>query len=154
MVRPYCRNSGLCSGLLTSFGGTRQIYSEGRTFAGLAVDPDIAAALLDNAIHGREAQASSLRTLSGKKWLEDVRLRFRVHARTGVADGKHDVFAGRHWSVETRIAFVERGVGSFDGESSALRHGVARIDCEVHDDLLDLAGVGFHRANVGARDHN
>ena len=33
------------------------------------------------------------------------------------------------------------------------RHGVARVDRQVHDDLLDLAGIGLDRASR-ARDHH
>ena len=40
-------------------------------------------------------------------------------------------------------------------DSSAARHGIARIDDEIHDDLLDLCGIGLYFADtfVGVRDH-
>ena len=33
-------------------------------------------------------------------------------------------------------------------------HRIAGIDRQVHDDLLDLAGIGLDRAKVRARDHD
>ena len=35
-------------------------------------------------------------------------------------------------------------IGSADGQDAALRHGVARIHRQVHNHLLDLAGVHAH----------
>ena len=34
-------------------------------------------------------------------------------------------------------------------------HGISRIEREIHDDLLDLSGIGFHRAEMigGSREH-
>ena len=43
-------------------------------------------------------------------------------------------------------------VGRLDGQSPAIRHGILGIDREVGDDLLDLRGVGPHRARR-ARHH-
>jgi hypothetical protein len=36
----------------------------------------------------------------------------------------------------------------------AMRHGIAGVDRQVHDDLLDLSGIGFDRADVRARNHD
>ena len=52
------------------------------------------------------------------------------------------------------VVRVERDVGGLDGQLSAVRHGVAGIDRQVHDDLLDLSGIGFDRADVRARNHD
>ena len=65
--------------------------------------------------------------LGSEEGLEDAGLDFGGHARAGVGDGQEDAILGH------------RGA---DGDGSAGRHGVARIDDEVHDDLLDLAGIG------------
>src|SRR5262249_17468787 len=53
--------------------------------------------------------------------------------------------------VAAGIAFVEHDIGGFDGEDSAFRHGVAGVDHQVHEDLLDLAGVGADGAKVGGQ---
>ena len=44
--------------------------------------------------------------------------------------------------MDARKVFVQRDVGGFDGELAALRHGVASVDRQVHDDLVDLARIG------------
>ena len=51
-------------------------------------------------------------------------------------------------------SFVERDVGGFDSEFATLRHGVAGVDGEVHDDLIDLAGIGVDGAEGGAGNHD
>ncbi len=38
---------------------------------------------------------------------------------------------------------------SFENELTAARHGVARIHRQVHHDLIELAGVGFHHRRPG-----
>jgi len=38
---------------------------------------------------------------------------------------------------------VENDVGGLNGERAALRHRIAGVDSEVHDHLLNLAGVGL-----------
>jgi hypothetical protein len=45
-----------------------------------------------------------------------------------------------------------RGVG-LDGQGAALGHGVARVDRQVDDDLLELALVRLHRAQVATVHH-
>ena len=51
-----------------------------------------------------------------------------------------------------RAKFSSSGdVGGFDGEFAALRHGVAGIHGQVHDDLIDLAGIGADRAQYEGR---
>ena len=39
------------------------------------------------------------------------------------------------------MAAIRRGIAGFDRQAPALGHRVARVDDEVHDDLLDLSGV-------------
>jgi hypothetical protein len=61
-----------------------------------------------------------------------------------------------------RIRLVEDDVGGLHRELAAPRHGIPRVDDEVHDDLLDVARIGAHPAewlrgerheiHVGAKD--
>ena len=74
---------------------SRKIGAESSAALRLAVDEDKAAALLHDAVHRGEAQAGALGALGGEERLEDARLGFAVHADAGVADGEHDVVAGR-----------------------------------------------------------
>ena len=127
----------------------RQIDPECGSLAGLAVDPDVAAALLDDAVHRGQPQAGSLALLlGGEERLEDPRLRDSVHAEAGVADGEVDVRPGLHAHVAGRMLFVEIHVGCLDGELASVGHGIAGVHHQIHEDLLDLAWVGPHHAEV------
>src|SRR5216683_7469337 len=67
----------------------REIDLERRSVSGLAIDPDAAAALLDDPEDGRQAQPGPLaRVLRGEERLEDPRLDRGVHAVSRVADGE------------------------------------------------------------------
>ena len=50
------------------------------------------------------------------------------------------------------VRLVELDVGGLDGELAAVGHGVAGVDRQVHQHLLDLARVGVDHAEVG-REH-
>src|SRR4051794_37805332 len=46
------------------------------------------------------------------------------------------------------ITLVEFDVCRFHSKFSATRHCIARVHCEVHDDLFHLPWVGFHATNT------
>src|SRR2546423_7609545 len=48
--------------------------------------------------------------------------------------------------MAARIGEVEFDVRGCDGELAAIGHGIAGVDGEVHEHLLDLAGVSFDLA--------
>ena len=50
--------------------------------------------------------------------------------------------------MRSGVVRVQLDVGGLDGQLAALRHRVAGVDRQVHDDLLDLAGIGFDRAEL------
>ena len=71
--------------------------------------------------------------------------RRRVHADAGVGHREHDVRArARRPRWLAAYVVVELDVARLDGELAAARHRVARVDDEVHDHLLELAGIGQH----------
>ena len=47
------------------------------------------------------------------------------------------------------IAFVEIRVGRFHEDAPTTRHGIAGVDRQVHEDLVDLARIRQH--GTGAR---
>ena len=111
----------------------------------LAVDPHAAAALLDDPVDRREAEARAVpERLRGEERLEDVRERLGVHADAGVADGEHHVRADDGVGVLGDVLLVELDVRRVDREQPAVGHRVARVDGEVHEDLLELVRVGEH----------
>ena len=52
--------------------------------------------------------------------------------------------AGLNLEVFPGIGPVERHIAGFDGQFTAARHGIVRVDGQVEDHLLKLAGVGPH----------
>jgi hypothetical protein len=122
--------------------GPREVDLERGAVPRLAVHADVTAALLHDAEHRRQAQSRAFaHGLRREEGLEDPPARRRVHAGARVADRDHDVVARRHADVGARVRRVELHVRRLDRELSPLRHGVARVHREVHDDLLDLPWV-------------
>ena len=81
--------------------------------------------------------------------------------RTGRPSREHDpVDAQRTHREEVQDADVEVADDQpdavlaehpgLDPQGAARRHRVARVDREVHDHLLELAGIGAHRPEVTA----
>ena len=84
--------------------------------------------------------------LGGEERLEQPRLHFVGHAAAVVGDCDHDVFARRNFAATAEVAARPERIsrhGSLDREAAALRHGVARVDREIENDLGELAGIGF-----------
>ena len=50
------------------------------------------------------------------------------------------------------VGFIEFDIAGFDGELPALGHRVSGVHGEIHDHLLDLARVHFHRTGALAED--
>nr|GEU28229.1 hypothetical protein [Tanacetum cinerariifolium] len=120
----------------------RQVQLDGRALAHLAVDLDVAARLLDQAIHHRQAEAGALAfRLGGKERFERLRQHLCRHAAARVADGNHDVLAGRDVGMALAVRAVEQGIVDFDGEPAGAFHGVARIDGQVQDRVFHLGHV-------------
>ncbi len=121
----------------------RQVDLERGAPPRLAVHPDVAAALLHDAVHGREAEARTFAEfLGGEERLEQPRLCGPIDADACVGHGEHHVAARLHRPVLPRVRGVEIHAGGLDGESAAPGHGVAGVDHQVHDDLLELPGIG------------
>ena len=97
---------------------------------------------LNDAEDGREAEARALAGFLGREErLEHARARRAVHADAGVGDREHHVRAGRDAKVRGSEFGIELDVGGLDRQRSTVGHRVARVDDEVHHDLLDLSGV-------------
>jgi hypothetical protein len=68
--------------------------------------------------------------------------------KNGVAHSQQNIATGDNSNVVPRICFVEFGIGSLQHQLAASGHCIPRIDREIHDDLLDLPGIGEHRAEI------
>ena len=145
---------GTARGRLLALGDTlphtRQVDLERRAAARLGVRPDMAAGLRDDPVDGREPEPGALAgRLRGEERVEHAVERLALHAHAGVADGEHrrsrPARAPTCWrancsSSSTFAVVIVR--------LPAVRHRVARVDREVHQDLLDLARVGARVAEV------
>ena len=125
----------------------RQVDLEAGASPGLGVDPDVAAGLADDPVDGGESEAgASAGGLGREEWFEEPEAGGAVHPDAGVGDGEHDVRARGHLEVLDGVGLIELDVGRLDGDRAAEGHGVAGVDDEVHDDLVDLASVGADEA--------
>ena len=118
--------------------------------SGLALDDDLPAALLHDAVDRRQAEARSLpELLRREEGLEEAALQLRGNAAPGIRDRDRDL---RPQFLPGGLVEVHgfRGVEvpGADRDPTAVRHGVARIQREVHDDVLELAGVHLHPARA------
>ena len=116
------------------------------------VDP--ALVLLDDAIDGGQAQAgAAVQFLGGEERLENPAQVLRRDAAAGVAEGQADVAARGRLGVLMRGGGIQGDGGGFDAEPAAAGHGVAGIDGQIEQDLLDHAQVGLDGGKAGGEIH-
>src|SRR2546421_2428056 len=109
------------------------------SFTDFAVDRDVPAALLQYSVHRCQPEARALtRFFRCEKRLKEARLNFRSHSATRIADRYARVTPRMRIQVSAAIFLVQCDFRYFDRESSSRRHGVPRIDHEIHDYLLEL----------------
>jgi hypothetical protein len=118
-----------------------------RPLAGRGPGGDVPTGLRDDSEHRREPEPRAFaRRPRREERLERAREHLGRHPDAGVADRDPNVAAGleRVGPVFTRAG--ERDDLARDLEAAAVWHGVARVDGEVHHDLLELSDVGAHLA--------
>ncbi len=130
--------------LLAAFIHARQEDRKRRADILHAIDGDVSAGLLHDAVARRQPEAGPLPFfLRGEKWLEDVLLHLRRHARAGVGHRELHVLAGGHFIDGIKIVHEIGDVFGRDRDRAALGHRVARIDAEIEQHLLELPRVGL-----------
>ena len=128
---------------------TGQPYPDFRPRAELAADFDVSAALIDDAIDGRQAEAGPLALgFRGEERLEDMAQHLPAHPCAVVPDGELEVVA--RLDIEACFAelLIQRVACRADCQLASARHGVPRVDGQVHDDLLQQARVHAHAAGL------
>jgi hypothetical protein len=80
--------------------------------------------------------------------LEHPRGDVRAHPGAGVADQQPHVPPGDRHGVQIGLPVVEVGLARLDDQGAAAGHRVPRVDRQVHQDLLDLPGVGVDGQRV------
>ena len=127
----------------------RQVYFEGRTARYFGVDCYETSALSDNPVNRGQTQAGSFSHLLGrKKWIEDARHHFRANAGAGVRNADHGEGTGWHTRMRAGTRLVKFDIVRLNHQLATVRHGVAGIDGEVHEDLVNLRGVSLHRPQL------
>jgi hypothetical protein len=126
----------------------REVHRERGTRAGRALDVDLAAGLLDDPVHRREAEPRAAGILlRGVEGLERVSEDLLRHADARVPDGDRREPARRyHQGVSRRRIEVDRA--RFEGDRPAARHGVAGVQHEIEDHLIELAAIRLDPAGV------
>src|SRR6185312_14171459 len=123
----------------------RQINGKSCARAMIAVNGDLPAAPLDNAINGREAEAGPLaHLLRREERLKDTGLRFRIHTAPGITEENTHVIARREGDLFAGVRLFDGPVAGSDHDFATLGHGIARVHREVHDYLPHLPGIGAH----------
>ena len=116
----------------------------------LAVHRNGAPTLLDDAKHGGQPKPRALaNVLRRKEGLEDPCLRDRIHADTRVRDRQQNMRSGGEANMLGGHGRLDVHVGGLNPQPAAIRHGVARVRGEVHQDLLQLRRIDLDGAQVG-----
>ncbi len=133
--------------------GSGQIEPYRRPFPRLARDPDVAAGLLREACHLREPEAGALAgLLGGEERLAGPRrdlgrsCPFRYRTRRSSRRGP--------WRSALRACgerLIEGGIGRLDREEACLRHRIPRVDREIEECRLELAGIRGDAPDFRAR---
>ena len=106
---------------------------------------DLTAGLAGEAVDHRQAETRALADrLGGEERLEHLADEVGRHARPGVRDADAQVLARRH-VVLAGTGIVHPLVGRLDGDATAVGHGVARVDAEVQQRVLQLFRVDQRR---------
>ena len=101
------------------------------------------ARLLGEAVnHGKTQAAALADILGGVERLEDVAQHLRRHAGPGIGHRQQDVVPGRDVVARGRIGFVEGGVAGLDDQGATVGHGVARVEGQVQQCVLDQTRIG------------
>ena len=128
----------------------RQVDLEGCTLPRLAIGADVAAILLHDSVHRRQPEPGSFPGFfGGEKRFKDARHGFFIHPATRVAETQNDIAAGVEMEMLQGVGFIQVGVRRPDRHLAPLQHGVARVDRQIHQDLLHLARIRFYTRQAG-----
>jgi len=123
--------------------GARQRHRERRAAAGCARDLHVAAVARDDVVDGRESEPRALAgRLRREVRVEGALARRLVHADARVLDAQQ---RGRLGAGAVGVGRQRRA----HGHAPAERHGVARVQDQVHRDLLERGGAEGDRAHLG-----
>ncbi len=116
---------------------------------GLAMDLDEPAVALHNPQYRGQTQPRSLaQFLGGEKRIVDFVQMLRRNALPGIGHTQAHVTSRLGAGGHPGERFIEFLILQFEGERAAFRHGVAGVDTQIHQDLVQLGGVTAHQPGV------
>ena len=116
----------------------------------LAVDLDMPARLLDEAVNHAQPEAGSLADpLCREERLEDLVADCFRNAAAGVAHRDEHVVAGRNVGIGPGVALVQHDVIRLQRQLAAIRHGIAGIDGKVQKRGAELVWIDKSRPDIG-----
>ncbi len=129
----------------------RKIQREGGPVSGFALHFDVAPDLLDDAVHGRQAETGAFpESLRREERFEEVRPRVRIHSAARVANDQRHVGTGRDGRVDARFGTGEPLHRRFNHQRAPARHRVSRVEGEVQERVFELDGIPPDGSNLGA----
>ena len=127
----------------------RQIEPHRGADAHLAVDREMAARLHGEAVDHAEAEAGGDgRRLGGEEWFSRPLDHVGWHAGAGIGHRENNIVALRHFGVLGGIRRRQTRVGGLDREVAAMRHRIARIQCQIEQRIADLRRIGIGQPDV------
>ena len=121
-----------------------KVEAEGGAFPDRTFNVDPAFALRNHAVDGRKAQAGSLPRLFGRiEGIENARADGLFHADAVVADRQQ-----YRQRLPLFLGDRVRQTAAANQELATERHGVPRVDGEIHNGLLHLVRIGVDQAIV------
>src|SRR5205814_66890 len=131
-------------------GDLGQTNPEGRARAGLALHFDGPAALLDDAVDGRQTEPRAFAFfLRREERLEDLRHDLGGHSRARVGDREPHVTAGRSAGTALTRISIEFDLIELDVNPASRGHRIAGVDDQVDEHLLDLTGIAAYASEAG-----
>ncbi len=122
--------------------GQGEIHAEGRSFAGLAVNVDVAVVLRHDAVDRGEAEPRPFPDfLRGEERIEYALPCSLIHSGACVRNGDHGVLPGYPEPVGFQVIAVHFHDTRLDGECAAFSHGVTGVADKVEEDLVYFGGV-------------
>ena len=121
---------------------SREVQLHRRSGAYLAVDFDVSAGLLKEAVNHGEAQARALVLRLGREeWLIDPFQDVWRNAGARIGHRDHHILPRRQIVMLADILVVEEGIAGFDRQPAFAVHRVAGVDRKVQNRILQLIRV-------------
>ena len=113
-------------------------------------DPDMSSKIFYNAMyHGQSHSGSFSDGFGREKRVENFGKEMFGNPGTGITDDDLHISSGIEGRGELEVAFFNDDGMKVDGQGSAMgAKGMFRIRTEVHDDAMNLNGVGKHHIHL------